>query len=363
MKEKGFPVMKRAFWKSCKKNTATLLLAAAVCLTGCGSQGEMTKAGMEQITALDYSAALASFEGAIEKGEDQELAYRGEGMAYLGLSDYENAIAAFEKALSMAGMFPSDTEADINYYLATAQYKAGQKQEAADTLSAIAGIRDKQPEVYFLRGSIEMEMGNDQAAVEDLNLALYYDDHSTDMTIRVYRVFDENGKKDEGRGYLTNAIEERLSTMSDYEKGMIYYYLEDYENARDNLEAYRATGNNDTDTLLMLGRTYEQLGDSNYAASLYQKYLDENEPNAVIWNQLGLCKLEAGQYAEALSAFNSGLETENNQSVLQELQYNRIVASEYSGDFQQAAGWMREYLNSYPDDTAAQREMSFLQTR
>ncbi len=350
--------------KLCK--TGYLLVAMSTCallLGGCGKSGELIRTGMEQVEALDYAAAISTFESAIENGEDKELAYRGEGMAYLGLSDYENSVQAFETALSEAGMFPSDAETDINYYLATAQYKAGQKQEAIDTLSAIAGLKEKQPEVYFLRGSIEMETGADQAATEDLNLALYYADHSTDMTIRVYQVFEQNDKKEEGRAYLTGAIEERLSTMSDYEKGIIYYSLEDYENARDNLEAFRATGNNDKDTLLMLGKTYEQLGDSNYAAGLYQKYLEENEPDAVIWNQLGLCKLEAGQYAEALSAFDNGLAMENNAAVLQELRFNQIVACEYTGDFQKAAAQIRDYLELYPDDEAAKREMTFLRTR
>ena len=340
-----------------------LMTACCLFMGGCGRKEDMIHTGMGQLEALDYAAALSTFETAVENGEDRELAYRGEGMAYLGLSDYEKSIEAFEAALSEAGMFPGEVEADINYYLATAQYKAGQKQEAIDTLSAIAGIKDKQPEVYYLRGAVEMETGADQAAVEDLNLALYYADHSTDMTIRVYRVFEQNGKKEEGRSYLSNAIEERLSTMSDYEKGIIYYSLEDYENARDNLEAYRATGNNDTDTLLMLGKTYEQLGDSNYAAGLYQNYLEENEQNALIWNQLGLCKLNTGQYADALSAFNSGLAMEDNQNVLQELRFNQIVACEYTGDFQKAASLIRDYLEAYPDDEAAKREMTFLQTR
>ncbi len=337
--------------------------AMALSLSGCGSEDTNVKAGMEQIAALDYRAALQSFDAALEGGEDKELALRGKGIAYMGMSDYANAVSSFEEALENGGMFPSDTEKDINYYLATAQYKAGLKQEALETLNAVAGLEDKKSEVYFLRGGIEMELGQDQPAVEDLNLALHYADQSTEMTIRVYQVFEKNGKKDEGRMYLSNAIEQRLSTMSDYEKGVIYYYMEDYENARDNLEAYRATGKNDTETLLMLGKTYEQLGDSNYAAGLYEKYLKENDPDAVIWNQLGLCKLETKEYADALSAFNNGLAMENNVSVLQDLKFNQIVAYEYSGDFQKAASLMREYLMAYPDDTAAQREMEFLKTR
>ena len=340
-----------------------LLLAGMLLLSGCGRKTALIETGMDQVKKLDYGTAIETFTTAIEEKEDEELALRGKGLAYMGLSDYGNAIDCFTQALAKAGMFPGEAETDINYYLATAQYKAGQKEEAVKTLDAIAGMKDKYPEVYFLRGAIKMELGDQQPATEDLNLALHYSKQDTTMTIRVYQVFEKNGYKDEGRIYLSNAIEERLSPMNEYEKGIIYYYMEDYENARNNLEGYRAQGNQDTDTLLMLGKTYEQLGDSNYAASLYAKYLAENEPNAVIYNQLGLCKLEIGQYAEAMEAFEKGLETEDNVSVLQELKYNRIVACEYNGDFKRAAQMMSDYITEYPDHQEAAREYLFLQTR
>ncbi len=344
---------------------AVCAMTAAVFLglTACGRENTQVAAGMNQVAALDYNNAITTFESAIEQGEDKELAYRGEGMAYMGLMDYENAVAAFENALGNAGMFPSDVETDINYYLATAQYKAGMKEEAVSTLDAIADLKQKRPDVYFLRGSIKMEMDDVSHATEDLNLALYYANHDTDMTIRIYQVMERCGYKDEGRAYLTSAIEDRLSEMSDYEKGIIYFYLEDYENARDNLEAFRGSGKGDADALLMLGRTYEQLGDSNYAAGLYQKYLAENDPEARIWNQLGLCKCRTGEYADALTAFNSGLAMEGNASVLQELKFNQIVAYEYLGDFAKAAQLCRDYMTQYPDHEAARREYTFLQTR
>ena len=254
-------------------------------------------------------------------------------------------------------------ERDINYYLATAQYKTGDIPEAVKTLDAIAESSRKSAEVYFLRGSMKVESGDVNAGAQDLNLALYYADHDTSMTIRIYQVFDANGRKEDGRAYLSRAIEERLSVMSDYEKGIIYYYLEDYENARDNLEAFRSGGNNDPDTLLMLGKTYEQLGDSNYAGSLYQKYLNENEPVAQIWNQLGLCKLKSGEYEAAYNAFASGLEMEDNASVLRDLRFNQIVAVEYMGDLKKAAALMGDYIKDYPDHEEAKREYAFLQTR
>ena len=348
-----------------KTKTWTLIAAAVIMtgLSGCGRSSEKIDTGMDQIASFDYGGAIETFNQAIEEGEDKELAYRGQGLAYMGLTDYANAVSSFENALENAGLFPSETETDINFYLATSQYRSGQYQDAIATLDAIAGLKEKRYEVYFLRGSVRLEIGETDKAIEDLNLALYYSNHDTGMTIKIYQVLDNAGKKEEGRAYLSHAIEERLSSMSDYEKGIIYYYLEDYENARDNLEAYRGGGNNDSDTLLMLGKTYEMLGDSNYAAGLYQKYLNENESVAQIWNQLGLCRIRTGQYQDALSAFNSGLAMEDNASVLQELKFNQIAAYEYIGDFDKAATLMRDYLNDYPDHEEAKREYTFLQSR
>jgi tetratricopeptide (TPR) repeat protein len=343
------------------------VLAAVVLgtvLTGCGKKTEKTDEGMAAVQDLDYATAMTCFEEAIVSGEDLELAYRGQGLCYLGQTDYESAAESFQKALSNAGMFVSDTEIDINYYLATAQYKSGDKEAAVKTLDAVIGMREKDEEAYFLRGMIKMETDDYEKAVEDLDRALSLSGQDVEMTIRIYQVFADNDHKEEGRSYLSAAVDNRLDKMSDYEKGRIYYYLEDYTSARDFLEAAESgRGAGDTETLLMLGRTYEKLGDYNYAASLYQKQLEEDAENAALYNQLGLCKLESGEYAAALNAFNSGLALENNQDVLQLLKFNQIVAYEYTGDFEKAASLMKDYLESYPDDAQAVREYDFLSTR
>ncbi len=179
-----------------------------------------------------------------------------------------------------------------------------------------------------------MENGDYDGAVKDLNEALSKSKNSIPMTIRVYETFADNGHEQEGQSYLSAAIENRLDAMTDYEKGVVYYYSKDYENARNFLElAKSGAKETSSDTLLMLGKTYEQLGDSNYAASLYEKYLTENDADPVIYNQLGLCKLETEDYEAALTAINSGLSVTENNSVTQELRFNQIVAYEHLGNF------------------------------
>lgn len=330
---------------------------------GCKKSSEHTQEGLEAIRALDYQTAQQCFEQALLNQEDKEQAYRGLGLSYLGMMDYENAIASFENALANAGMFATKKETDINYYLATAQYKSGNYEEAMKTLNALSEMEDKQANVYYMRGSIEMQTGQYDLAVADLNQAISNSKNSISMVIDVYQVFAANGREAEGRAYLANAVDTRLDQMSDYEKGVIYYYMADYENARNFLESSRSSGDKNSDTLLMLGRTYEQLGDSNYAAGLYSNYIDENGADPLIYNQLGLCKLTIGAYEEALNAFNSGIAVEEGNTVIQQLKYNQIVAYEYLSEFKKAATLMADYLKTYPDDTTAQREYEFLKTR
>ena len=85
-------------------------------------------------------------------------------------------------------------------------------------------------------------------------------------------------------------------------------------------------------------------------------------PDASIYNQLGLCELTIGDYEEALNAFQAGIAMEGNQ-LMQTLKFNEIVAYEYLGEFDKATLLMKEYLQLYPDDEKALREYEFLQTR
>jgi len=351
-----------------KKRIAVLLAGAflgmSLMLGGCADKNTKINEGMQAIEKLDYDAALALFEEAIVAKEDLELAYRGQGLCYLGLTDYEQAITSFEKALSNAGMFVSDVEVDINYYLATAQYKNGNNAEALETLNAIAGMREKQAEVYYLRGLIKMESGEYENAVSDLDRALAGSKGEPMMAIRIYQVFADYGYVQEGKSYLSSALKNHEDKMTDYEKGTVYYYLEDYESAKSYLEKAKSDSKkDDADIVLMLGKTYEQLGDSNYAASVYMQYIDNVGPHPAMYNQLGLCKLEVKEYEAALNAFDSGLAIESGNDYVQQLRFNQIVAYEYLGEFERAASLMNGYLASYPDDAQAVREYEFLRTR
>lgn len=338
---------------------AVVLLAGA--LAGCGNAvGENITLGMQQIEQMEYEEALKSFEAATVNKENQQLIYRGEGIAYMGLTDYENAAACLEKALGLSDARLGQIDYDINYYLATAYYRGGQTDKAIAVYQAITDLRPEEKDAWYLKGTLELEQGKVEAAQADFDRAVSAGKTDYDLLIDIFCSCSKYGETELGNAYLQAVLEDDSLRLSDYDKGRMSFYLGNYEDARVSLEKVKDSYG--VSAVSLLGQAYEKLGDYNYAASVYSTYLETKQPDAEIYNQLGLCKLKVGDYEAALNAFQAGLAIEGN-NVMQSLRFNEIVAYEYLGEFDRAKLSLQQYLTLYPDDEKAQRENIFLQTR
>ena len=338
-----------------------LVLMIMGLLTGCGQgKNESIDAGMTAISDLDYNGALECFDKALVDGENSELIYRGQGIAYMGLTMYPEAVEAFTKSLSYNNGKAGDLEYDINYYLAVAYCKQGDLENAANAYSSIIALKPKARDAYYLRGIVELKQENSEAAIADFDKAIAQTPDDYSLCVDIYSNLEECGFEAEGTGYLQTALSADSKAMTDYERGRLCYYMKDYDNARNYLEKARDSGGEEAN--LLLGKAYEALGDSNYAASVYTNYLDSNPESAKIYNQFGLCKLNGGEYDAALAAFQTAIALENND-IMQSLKYNEIVTYEYLGDFDKAKVLLETYMSTYPGDTTAEREYEFLKTR
>ena len=344
-----------------KTMIAGIMLITMLTLAGCNiNKGtENIKQGFQFITTLEYEEALNCFATATEAKEDPQQIARGQGIAYLGLAKYKEAIEQFITALSYSNEFIDDFDFDTNYYLATAYFKNGQIEEACKVYSAILALRDDR-DAHYLRGIVYLEEDKLAEAKADFDATLSKNSVDYDLRIEIARALMGKGYVDEGKAYLQAAFGSNEKKISNFDKGRLSYYLEDYENARNYLES--AKGNKNAEAVLMLGQTYEKLGDYNYAASIYSNYLTDNPDNVIIFNRLGMCKLQAGDAESALDYFEQALALED-PSMMQVLKYNQIVAYEYLGEFDQASVLMKNYLQIYPDDLEAVREYEFLKSR
>ena len=345
-----------------KKLACVMLgVSAALLLGGCSkSTTEKTQEAMSLVQQLDYDAALLVFDEAENAGENGRLIARGRGIAFMGLTDYEQAIGYFKQALSAGSGFVQPVDFDLNYYLAAAYVKNGQFEDAVATYDAILGLRPGEQDAYFLRGCALLEISEYERAKADFDKTLSMDPHNYDRLIQVYEALAHHGYQTAGREYLTNALEKGGKNLDVYDSGRIYYYLGEYQKAYIALEAAKENG--DAESYLYLGRAYEATGDYNYATNVYNSYLTKAGGNAEVYNQLGICEMAKGEYAKALEAFQDGKQLEAGE-YLQALSYNEIVAYEYLGEYQKAAVLLEAYLKAYPDDGQAKREQGFLSTR
>ena len=345
-----------------RKKLLTIGIVISLLCAGCGAEEKTdnVSAGMAAVQNLEYQEALQYFNAAFGDNEDERQICRGMGLAYMGLSQYEDAISYFEKALQLSDGTVKDIDYDINYYLAVAYFRNGQAQEAIESYDAILALRPKETDAYYLRGCVKLYSGDYENAKLDFDSAMSLDAGNYDRLIRIYEALVDNGYKEAGKEYLQQVIADNEKTISNYDLGRIYYYLEDYESAREYLLQVKISS--DYEASLYLGRTYEALGDYNYASSIYSDYTLNDQSKAEIYNQLGLCRMQMGEYELALMAFQSGMSIEGND-MMQTLKFNEIVAYEYMGDYTTAAVLMNDYLKTYPDDETAQRENQFLKTR
>lgn len=338
---------------------AALVLMLCI-MTGCAGRTDYLHEANNLIENGSYPEAIEKLDSAEKSGENSRLVHRSRGIAYMGLSDYERAVEEFAMALYESDGYVQDFDLDTSYYMAVAQYRSGDIKGANDTYSYIISLFPDEYQAYYFRGRVYLAMQDIDNAKSDFDKAVKLSPQDPDMYIQIFEAMSEAGLSEDGQKYLKNAME--LNTkLSDYQKGRLYYCMGEYEKAKQSLEA-AVKQKGDSKATLYLGQTYEALGDTNYAASLYRTYLESDPGNAVVLNQLGICLLSVGDYSAALDAFNKGIEI-GDPSVDQSLRFNQVTAYEDLGDFDKAKNLMNEYLERYPGDEAALRENEFLKTR
>ena len=363
------------------------IIAGAICisvtLSGCGSFAGRhgIDAGFAYIDSHEYAKALASFEKAEEDGEDACLVHRGKGIAYLYSDKDEEAAQEFLASLAEDDGIVDDMDFDTNYYLAEAYMKLEDFNRAKGIYDAILSLRDKDPTAYYLRGVCELKAGDgeEKSADADFTSAIRLNDKDYSMIVMIYKAYAENGELDKAKNILQQALDNGEKTMSNFEKGEMYFYLGNDAEAQNYLsKANKENGGHDAkeSVVLLLGRSYERLQQYDYAISVYKEYLKSNSKSANISNQLGMCQINKGKFyldsgndEEAGNAFGEAIVTFdaaiglNDSAVQQALMFNRICAYEYKGDFAGAKSLMDEYMQIYPLDKVAADEGIFLKTR
>lgn len=325
--------------------------------------------GMAYVEQKSYDEALGYFnqaEGCAENDDQKALLNRGRGIACLYQGDYQTAIKWFGDALNISSQ-SNDIRIDTLYYKAEAEQKSGDYQAAVQSYGQIIDLKDDAG-TRMLRGMAYMQLQDYASAEKDLYAAIKQSRKSYTVYRTLYSALEAQGKDDEAKQVLNDALQLSGSSSEDYyNRGMIYVDLQDYTNAADMLnksydKGYKAA-------LLGLGEVSYTQQDYDTALTYYGKYFNEVDISSVdaslaakAYNQYAAVLLAKGEYEKAAQACESGL-TYNDRESDAALSFNLIVSYEHLEQWEDAYNTAKTYVSKYPEDTKGQKEYQFLESR
>jgi tetratricopeptide (TPR) repeat protein len=388
--------------KKILKSVAMVLLSA-ILLGGCGleSAGSYHKEGLEYFTSGSYDKAEASLSKALKLNGDRadyyidygmaliqlgryeeaiqnfdrailnkdnsivnknnKVAYRGKGIAYFKSHNYGKAIEQFDKALAMREL--SDLNLDILYYKGNSQAKAGLFDKAIETYSSILQEKQTDAYTYYSRAYAYRMRKEYEKSLADYDKAIKLDNKNYDYYFGKYFLLLEQGDTEKATAVLSMAANIKGKTQEDYfNLAKVHYYMDDYDNAI--VEFSEAYKNGFAEAYFFLGSIYERKEDYKNAVNNYSQYIKEEAyiSSAAVYNQISYCQIKLNKYEDALSYIQTGLKY-NDIEFNQSLTRNEIVIYENMGEFEKAAGLMKDYQKAYPEDEAAVKEYEFIKTR
>ena len=330
-------------------------------LTGCGGENKKTyEQANTDLEQGNYDYALNEYQACISAGYKLSQSYRGSGIVKLRTGDYQGAIDDLTSALNDEKTGKSDQK-DILEYRAAAELKAELYDQAMADCQTLAEDYSLNANDYYLTGCVALAMDSYDEASSNFSEA--YGSNSTyEMAIQIYEAYLTQDMEADGTRYLEAALKTEAKTADDYcERGKVYYYMQDYDNARTELTTASEKGS--TEAALILGMVYMAQGDTANARSFYQQYIDaDGEDPAKGYNGLALCDIADGDYDSALQNISQGLGDATSDE-MRDLLFNEIVVYEKKLDFSTALSKAQEYVQTFKDDEAAAKELTFLQSR
>lgn len=228
----------------------------------------------------------------------EKYTFRETGIGQLQAGQYNEAIQSFEQALEHSDGRVGTFELDVLKYRAEAEYALEDYEAAAHTYGILMQAEEEKPEYLNLRCLLLAKAGEVDAA------------------------------------------------LADYEKS---YALE--------------PGTAVTEpALLALGEALAELDQHDKALELYQQAFTDGLQSAELYNRIGLCEMEAGNYDRALEYLTAGMEIADEET-RGKLLYNQAAVYEQKLDFEKALELLESYVSTYGSTPEVEKEIAFLKTR
>ena len=307
-----------------KRKILFVCLGLCLFLSACKNNGDKyNDEGIKYYKNGQYEKAVSSLSKAVKENKKNPAYLANLAEAYVMVSDSENAILNYEKALENK----ADNAKNIYYALAEEYFK----------------VRNNDKGVAFLEKYVNT------------------DNTRYDTYITGFELLHKYGLNKTAKALLEQGLSLKTYNGSDLNsKGMLYFYLGDYDNARNFFDRARESGCKEAS--LNVARIDMIIENFTEALGAYNYYESNVKKTAYVYNQKCVANIELGNYEDAIRNIEAALEIADSRE-LKEILYNQVVAYEKMGDYEKAFSLATAFVEKYPDDEAGQAEYRFLTTQ
>lgn len=307
------------------------------------------------------SSMLFIFSGCSNQDELKEN--RIQGISEYQSGNYEKAKEYFESAVDNASTLSKNINVDVLYYLADTYIQLNQYEDAIKTYERLIKKGEENVNIYNQMGICYYNVNDYDNAVEEFKKA-FEKNKSVEIALNLYNAYLSN----ENEKDANKVLEEIINIVDDnddiYSLAKVYFLKGDYEKLQSLIEQYLSK----TTVEDINKEVYYELAEINLklnklddALNYLNIYFEDNK-NMKAYVTYSEYMMKQENYEEALEYINEALQLQQDESFRQ-LKFNEAVCYEYLGKFKKAYQLFEEYLEKYPDDSIAERELIFLESR
>lgn len=270
-------------------------------------------------------------------------------------SSYQRGLQAYKEGawLEAIDRFEShlareSVSADAAYYLALSYFGLGELETAKAAFEQSIALNPQFAPAYLGRAQVEMELSQSQSAlINDLNAAILLDPNYIDAYLaraQYYLDSDEGGLAlaDIIRAELLSPLSAKVHAI----KAVAYSELDSYDLA---LPAAQLAYSLDVTILSnypVLVKASLEMGQTDEAIEVMQRYLTFEPADAEAWQLLGLGYEQNAEELSAIGAFDQALELDPN---LPQAAYFLGVRELENGEIESALPFLRSAVSTSPD--------------
>ncbi len=322
--------------------------------------------GFALIGMKQYEEAVAQFETVVMDKDipmvlkNNKRAYRGMGIAYFTMQDYEAATKYLNLALQISEL--SELNDDIRSYIASCYDNLAKYEEAIEAYTDLIQSNPKNAALYSSRGNIYRKLGEYESSISDYEKAISYASDKFDVYFGAYTAFREMGEEVKAAEVLEKASRIKINTDQDkLDLAKVHFYQNNYEQCEvefnDALSKGLTEANYYLGDIALINKEYET------ALSYFLAYQEAgNTLSSTFFNQLTVCYIQLGDFEKAAEML-ANAKSYAHIAIDQQLLRNEIIILENTGEFEKALTLMEKYIRRYGQDEDVEKDYLFLQTR